>query len=110
MSVLEDVDSILHLALPSMNMLNQNEPATFLIFLFWAFISGSIFSVFNLLLFKGYGENKAKSSTVPQEVKTLDGVYVHNVACGYGHALFMAQNDSEEDKNNLNKLPVYTPV
>ncbi|XP_060578090.1 protein RCC2-like [Ruditapes philippinarum] len=58
----------------------------------------------------GYGENKAKSSTVPQEVKTIDGVYVHNVAGGYGHALFIAQNDSEEDMKSLNKLPVYTPV
>lgn len=58
----------------------------------------------------GYGENKAKSSTVPQEVKTLDGAYIHSVSCGYGHALFIARNDSDEDKGKLNKLPVYTPV
>ncbi|KAL4221544.1 Protein rcc2 [Mactra antiquata] len=58
----------------------------------------------------GYGENKPKSSTVPQEVKTFDGVYVHSVSCGYGHALFIARNDSDEDRENLKKMPVYTPM
>ncbi|PVD35390.1 hypothetical protein C0Q70_02352 [Pomacea canaliculata] len=57
----------------------------------------------------GYGENKLKSSTVPQEVKLLDGTYVHSVACGYAHTMMIARADTEEDKSNLQKLPVFNP-
>ncbi|XP_019637829.1 PREDICTED: protein RCC2 homolog [Branchiostoma belcheri] len=57
----------------------------------------------------GYGENKAKSSTIPKEVKTLDGVYIHRVSCGYGHTIFIARNDSEEDKAKIKALPEYNP-
>eukprot|EP00058_Branchiostoma_floridae_P028484 XP_002613975.1 hypothetical protein BRAFLDRAFT_67459 [Branchiostoma floridae] len=57
----------------------------------------------------GYGENKAKSSTIPKEVKTLDGIYIHKVSCGYGHTIFIARNDSEEDKAKIKALPEYNP-
>lgn len=60
-------------------------------------------------MLQGYGDNKPKSSTFAQEVKPLDGVYVHNVSCGYAHTLMVARADSEEDKEKLDKLPVYTP-
>ncbi|GBN14918.1 Protein RCC2 [Araneus ventricosus] len=57
----------------------------------------------------GYGESRPKSSTTPQEVKPLDGIHVHNVACGYGHTLFIARDDTEEERNKINQLPEYTP-
>jgi len=58
----------------------------------------------------GYGEGKPKSSTTPQEVRTLDGVYVHAVGCGFTHTMLIARNDTDEEKAKLEKLPVYTPV
>ncbi|GFS46697.1 protein RCC2 homolog [Nephila pilipes] len=56
-----------------------------------------------------YGESRPKSSTTPQEVKPLDGIHIHSVACGYGHTLLIARDDTEEDRNKLNQLPEYTP-
>ena len=44
--VLGGVGGSLHFTLPSMNRLNQTEPATFAILLFWAFYRGSFFPVF----------------------------------------------------------------
>lgn len=52
----------------------------------------------------GYGEGKSKSSTVPQEVKSLDGIHIMNVACGFGHTLLIARDKKPEDQANLNKL------
>jgi len=52
----------------------------------------------------GYGEGKSKSSTTPQEVKTLDGIDIKSVACGFGHTLLIARDKSPEDQANLNKL------
>ena len=71
--------------------------------------------MFFTLLFKhivifycqGYGDNKPKSSTVPQEVKPLNGIYIHRVACGYGHALMIARVDTDEEKERVEKLPTY---
>ncbi|XP_054719884.1 protein RCC2 homolog [Uloborus diversus] len=57
----------------------------------------------------GYGDNRPKSSTTPQEVKPLDGLYIHSVACGHGHTLLIARDETEEDKNKLNQLPEFTP-
>ncbi|CAI9741573.1 Hypothetical predicted protein [Octopus vulgaris] len=57
----------------------------------------------------GYGENKPHSSTVPQEVKTLDGIYIHGVACGYGHSLYLARADTEANRQKLERLPVFSP-
>jgi len=55
----------------------------------------------------GYGEHKPKSSSYAQEVRPLDGIYVHKVTCGYGHTLMIARCDSEEDKAKIDKLPDY---
>lgn len=49
----------------------------------------------------GYGENKPKSSTTPQEVKILEKVHVKKVTCGYGHTLMIA------DPTNAGKLPTW---
>jgi len=57
----------------------------------------------------GYGEGKAKSSTIPQEAKPFAKVYVHKVACGYAHTLLIARNDSDEDKETIAEFPVYDP-
>ena len=35
--------------------------------------------IFLVLVLQGYGDNKPKSSTTAQEVKTLDGVYIEQV-------------------------------
>jgi Regulator of chromosome condensation (RCC1) repeat len=59
---------------------------------------------------KGYGATSSvKSSTVPQEVKPLDGIYIHKIACGWGHTLFVARNESEEDLAKLDALPDFVP-
>ncbi|XP_003962937.1 protein RCC2 homolog [Takifugu rubripes] len=57
----------------------------------------------------GYGDNKPKSSTTAQEVKTLDGVYVEKVMMGYSHSLVIARQDTEQEKERLKKLPEYNP-
>ncbi|KAM4704487.1 protein RCC2 isoform 1-T2 [Rhinophrynus dorsalis] len=57
----------------------------------------------------GYGDNKAKSSTTAQEMKTLDGIYSEQVAMGYSHSLVVARDESEQDKEKLKKLPEYNP-
>lgn len=57
----------------------------------------------------GYGENKMKSSTVAQEVKLLDGIHIHDVACGYGHTMLIARADTEEEKEKIKKLPLFSP-
>ncbi|XP_076472647.1 protein RCC2-like [Babylonia areolata] len=57
----------------------------------------------------GYGENKMKSSTVAQEVKPLDGVHVYNIACGYAHTMFLARCDTDEERERLQKLPLFSP-
>lgn len=57
-----------------------------------------------------YGDGRLKSSTRPEEVKCLGGVYIHKVACGYGHTLLIARDDSDEDKEAISKLPVFDPT
>ncbi|XP_069467237.1 protein RCC2 [Ambystoma mexicanum] len=57
----------------------------------------------------GYGENKAKSSTTAQEVKTLDGIYIEQVSMGYSHTLVVARDETEQDEEKLKKLPEYNP-
>lgn len=52
----------------------------------------------------GYGEGKSKSSTTPQEVKTLEGVHINDVACGFGHTLLISRDGSSEDQAALDKL------
>ena len=59
---------------------------------------------------QGYGLRKGgqKSSTNPKIVEPLEGIYIHEVTCGYGHTLLIAR-DEEQDKVNLDKIPVYDP-
>ncbi|XP_024001506.2 protein RCC2 homolog [Salvelinus sp. IW2-2015] len=57
----------------------------------------------------GYGDNKAKSSTTAQEVKTLDGVYTEQVVMGYAHCLVIARQDTPQEQEKLKKLPEYNP-
>ena len=39
------VDNSLHFPLPSINRLNETEPATFAVLLFWAFFMGFLFCI-----------------------------------------------------------------
>uniref|UniRef100_A0A4W5MS05 Regulator of chromosome condensation 2 n=1 Tax=Hucho hucho TaxID=62062 RepID=A0A4W5MS05_9TELE len=57
----------------------------------------------------GYGDNKAKSSTTAQEVKTLDGVYTEQVVMGYAHCLVIVRQDTPQEQEKLKKLPEYNP-
>lgn len=59
---------------------------------------------------QGYGLKKGgqKSSTTPKIVEPLEDIYVQEVACGYGHTLYIAR-DEETDLPFLSKLPVYDP-
>ncbi|PSN33959.1 Protein RCC2 [Blattella germanica] len=56
----------------------------------------------------GFGELH-KSSTTPMEVKALEGIYVHQVACGLGHTLYIARDQTEQERAKLMKLPEFTP-
>lgn len=57
----------------------------------------------------GYGDNKPKSSTTAQEVRTLDGIYIEKVVMGYSHSLVIARQDTEQEQDKLKKLPEYNP-
>ncbi|XP_029434439.1 protein RCC2 isoform X1 [Rhinatrema bivittatum] len=57
----------------------------------------------------GYGDHKPKSSTTAQEVKTLDGLYIEQVAMGYAHSLVIVRDESEQEREKLKKLPEYNP-
>ena len=59
-----------------------------------------------------YGElglGSAKSSSKPTFIESLDGCQVLDVACGYGHSLFVVQEDDGDDDDAedspLQKLP-----
>lgn len=56
-----------------------------------------------------YGSLSFKSSTSPQEVKPLEGVHIHSISCGYAHTMMIARCDTDEEKEKLEKFPVYTP-
>ncbi|KAF7647792.1 hypothetical protein LDENG_00166370 [Lucifuga dentata] len=58
---------------------------------------------------KGYGDNKPKSSTTAQEVKTLDGIYIEQVVMGYAHCLVIARQETQQEQDKLKKLPEYNP-
>jgi len=57
----------------------------------------------------GLGEGR-KSSARPDLMKTIAGVYIHQVSCGEAHTLMIARNDNDEDKKLLDNLPQYDPV
>uniref|UniRef100_A0A0V0GAN5 Alpha-tubulin suppressor n=1 Tax=Triatoma dimidiata TaxID=72491 RepID=A0A0V0GAN5_TRIDM len=56
----------------------------------------------------GHGEMR-KSTSVPMEVKALDGVYIEQVAMGQAHTLFIARDSTPEEKERVEQIPVYTP-
>lgn len=64
---------------------------------------------FEHCIFQGYGDNKPKSSSTPQEVKTLDNVYIHSVTGGFGHTLLIARVDEDSEKERIAKLPIFKP-
>lgn len=57
----------------------------------------------------GLGESR-KSSSNPDLMKTIAGVYVHQVSCGEAHTLMIARNEGDEDKKLLDNIPQYDPV
>lgn len=56
----------------------------------------------------GHGEMR-KSTSVPMEVKALDGIYIEQVTMGQAHTLMIARDTSEEEKEKIEQIPVYTP-
>lgn len=52
----------------------------------------------------GYGERGGKSSAKPQFVEKLDKCIVTDVACGYGHTLFLIRDNDAEDHKAVEKL------
>lgn len=58
----------------------------------------------------GYGENKPKSSTTPQEVKSMNGSHVTAVAGGHGHVCIIVRNETDEDQELISKLPKFVPM
>ena len=47
---------------------------------------------------------KAKSSAKPTFVTKLDKCLVNDLACGYGHTLYVLRNEDSEDKTGTEKL------
>ncbi|KAG0441251.1 hypothetical protein HPB47_015999, partial [Ixodes persulcatus] len=43
----------------------------------------------------------------PQEVRLLEGIHIHTVACGLGHSVFIARDDTEEERARIRKLPEF---
>ena len=52
----------------------------------------------------GYGKGQQKSSAKPKFVNCLDKCLVTEIACGYGHTLFLIRDEDEEDKSALKKI------
>jgi len=52
----------------------------------------------------GYGANNPKSSSKPKFVEKLDKCLVTDVACGYGHTLFLIRDEDEEDRAEYKKV------
>ena len=53
------------------------------------------------------GESR-KSSANPDLMRTIAGVYVHQVSCGETHTLMIARNE-EKDEKILDNIPQYDP-
>jgi alpha-tubulin suppressor-like RCC1 family protein len=54
------------------------------------------------------GLKDQKSSSKPAFVEALSGIPMMQVACGYGHSLFVAKDDDKAAKEAIQKLPVVT--
>lgn len=50
-----------------------------------------------------------QSAKRPEVIKKLKGLTIHSLTCGYGHSLFIAKNDLDEEKKNLLKMNVFKP-
>lgn len=59
------------------------------------------------MVFQGLGEH-IKSSPQPKEVKALEGAFVGQVACGMGYTLMIVRDETEKDKEILEKLKEIT--
>ena len=55
------------------------------------------------------GLKDQKSSSKPAFVEALSGIPMMQVACGYGHTLFIAQDEDKAAKEAIKLLPVVTP-
>mmetsp|Transcript_1884 Transcript_1884/g.2631 ORF Transcript_1884/g.2631 Transcript_1884/m.2631 type:complete len:617 (+) Transcript_1884:521-2371(+) len=51
----------------------------------------------------GYGPDQ-KSSSRPKFVSSLDKCRIMDMSCGYGHTLFVIQNDDQDDKEAIQEL------
>ena len=56
-------------------------------------------------ILQGMGEFK-KSSAQPVEVTKLDHVHVLAAGMGVSHSVFIARNDTDEDKKGLEKYKI----
>ena len=52
----------------------------------------------------GFGAKSAKSSSKPKFVEKLDKCLVTDVACGYGHTLFLIRDEDDEDRAAIKKI------
>ena len=52
------------------------------------------------------GLGAAKSSAQPKFVDSLTGCRIQDLACGYGHTLYVVRDEDAEDKTAINKLPL----
>lgn len=43
------------------------------------------------------------------EVKALEGIYIEQIAMGQAHTLLIAREDSEQDTEHINEIPVFNP-
>lgn len=57
----------------------------------------------------GFGAKEAKSSSKPKFVEKLDKCLVTDIACGYGHTLFIIRDDDDEDKAAIKKISSVEP-
>ncbi|KAG0712629.1 Protein RCC2 [Chionoecetes opilio] len=55
----------------------------------------------------GLGEN-TKSSTTAKEVKALEGSHVQQITCGMGHTVLLVREETEQDKEILDRLKEIT--
>lgn len=58
-----------------------------------------------------YGElglQDKKSSSTPAFVEAMSGIPITQVACGYGHTLFVANDEDKAAKDAISKLPAVT--
>ena len=52
------------------------------------------------------GLGAPKSSAKPQFLDTLTGCRISDLACGYGHTLYVVKDEDAEDKAAIEKLPL----